>query len=172
MKRAKRLALCSLFCALSVVILYLGSLIGVLDLSACALTCFLGVILVIEYGGFWPWLVYIATGVLALLLLPDKSCVLLYVTLAGAYPMVKQMLEKTHLPGALVWVLKLLIFNVALAVVELVSFFVLNIEVEGIWLEVALFVMGNVAFVLLDIVLTRFIVIYYRRLRPRLRFFK
>ena len=58
------------------------------------------------------------------------------------------------------------------AVVELVSFFVLNIEVEGIWLEVALFVMGNVAFVLLDIVLTRFIVIYYRRLRPRLRFFK
>lgn len=172
MRTAKKLALSAVFCALGVVILYLGALTGVLDLSACAMTCFLGVILVLEYGGAWPWMTYLATGILALLLLPDKNAALLYISLAGPYPMIKQALERTRLPNAVVWVCKIVIFNLALAVVEAVSFFILNIDIEGIWLEVLLFAVGNVAFVLLDIVLTRFIVIYRVRLRKKLRFFR
>ena len=54
-KSTKRLTLCAVLTALGVVVLSLGSLLEVLDLSAAALAGMLVVIVVIEVGG--PFLV-------------------------------------------------------------------------------------------------------------------
>ena len=169
-KRTKRLTLCAVFCALGVVLMYLGVLTGVLDISAVVFTSLLNVIIVIEYGGVWPWMVYGVTGILSLLLLPDKYCAVLYIAFAGYYPMLKEKLEK-YLKKWLAWVLKLIGFNIALAAVEVIAFFVLNVETEGYIVEISLFLLGNLIFVIYDFLLTRLITLYLYKFRKHFRFF-
>ena len=72
-KRTKYLTVCAMLCALSVIILSLGSLIEVLDISVAVFASLLCIYAVIEIGGAYPWLVWLVTSVLALLLLPQKT---------------------------------------------------------------------------------------------------
>ena len=92
-KRTRRIALCGVFSALGVVLLCLGSLIEVLDLSTAAIASLICVLVMIEYGGWYPWGVYVSTALLALLLAPQKSAALIY-AFFGFYPIVKAYLER------------------------------------------------------------------------------
>ena len=99
--------------ALGVVFLYLGAIIEVLDLSLAAFSSLLVVFAVIELGGYWPWLVYLVTGLLALLLLPQKFGAVVYLLFTGYYPMVKRFAE-SRLPRLLALALKWATFNLSL----------------------------------------------------------
>jgi len=92
-KSTKRLTLCAVLTALGVVVLSLGSLLEVLDLSAAALAGMLVVIVVIEVGGPWPWLVWAATGFISLLL-PLKTAAVFYLIFAGYYPILKEKIDE------------------------------------------------------------------------------
>ena len=89
-EKTRRLALCAMLSALGVVILYLGSLIEILDLSLAALAPIFVIYVAIELGGYWPWLVYLVTGLLALILLPQKFAAVVYLLFTGVFPMIKQ----------------------------------------------------------------------------------
>ena len=156
--------------ALGVVILYLGAIIEVLDLSLAALAPILVIYVAIELGGSWPWLVYLTTGLLALLVLPQKFGALVYLLFTGLYPMVKQWAEK-RLPRLLTLAVKLGSFTLALGVAWLILRavavpldFGLPLAYVGIFAEIT--------FLLYDFVLTRFISIYVYRWRQKIRFRK
>ena len=158
--------------ALGVVVLLLGSFIEVLDLSAAMLASLILVITVIETGKAWPWLTYSVTALTALLLLPYKLPAVMYL-LAGYYPIVKEKLER--LPRVLAWVIKLLIFNVSLALVLIsLKLFLPSVSIELIpgmnmlYTYIAYYAAGNVVFVLYDILLTRIVSFYILKLRDRL----
>lgn len=53
-KKTKCIALCALLAALGVAVLWIGSVIDVLDLSAAMFASILTVIPVIEYKKYWP----------------------------------------------------------------------------------------------------------------------
>ena len=55
--KTRVLSLCSIFSALGVIILYMGALIEMLDLSVAVVASLLVIITVIEIGGIYPWLV-------------------------------------------------------------------------------------------------------------------
>ena len=165
-KSTKRLTLCAVLTARGVVVLSLGSLLEVLDLSAAALAGMLVVIVVIEVGGPWPWLVWAATGFISLLL-PLKTAAVFYLIFAGYYPILKEKIEKLR-SRLLRWAIKLFFMNAALTLVILVTSYVLTLPdaaLDWTWL---LYLLGNIAFVLFDIAMTRLITLYLLRWRRKL----
>ena len=113
-KATRRLAVSAVLAALGVVLLLLGSLVQVLDLSMAAIASLLVVFAVIEIGGKYPILIYLVTSVLSLLLLPVKTAALIYFVFAGYYPILKAVLEG-RLAKPLAWCLKIAICCAAVA---------------------------------------------------------
>ena len=162
--------------ALGVVILYVGSLIEVLDISMAAIASLLCVIAVIEFGRGYAWLVFAATATLAMILLPEKFTPSLYAFMIGYYPMVKELVErigkKRMFKGcrALQWAVKLIFFNCALLVFAIIAIYILLVPTEAEWMQWTMLILANAAFILYDIALTRLITTYVLRLRHRFKF--
>lgn len=162
-----RLTVSAMLAAVGVIVLSVGSLFETLDLSAAAMASFFCIYAVIEIGGSSPWMVWIATSVLGLLLLPQKSPAAFYLIL-GCYPILKEWLEKK--PSRIHLALKALVFAVMLLPVWLVLrlFFPSEVVGHSPWLTVAFFLLGYLTMWIYDYALTKIITFYLIRLRPRL----
>ena len=167
--KTKTLTVCAMLSAISVVILYLGSLIDVLDASMAVIASLACVIAVIEFGKAAPWMIYSVTSVLSVLLLANKSPAVMYAGFFGFYPILKEIFEKRN--KVIAWVLKEITFNVALVVCFLIIRFVIFFDIPPI--PIAMYVIGavliEVIFVLYDIALTRLISVYIFKIRKRLK---
>lgn len=159
--------------AFGVVILYLGALVEVLDLSVALFASFLILFCMVELGSSVSLSVYLITALLSLLLLPNKSPALLYAAIFGYMPITKFLFERTY--RWLSWLLKILLFNVSAVLTgyfgwELLGFttenrFGLNpMIVAAIYL-----VLANIAFVVCDLLYTRLVSWYLRRYRNTIR---
>ena len=184
--KTKKLTLSAVICALGVVLLSIGSLIQTVDLSAAALASFLCIFAVIELGGAYPWIIYLVTGILSVILAPYGMAGWFYIAFFGFYPILKEKLER--LPKVLAWVLKVLVLNVCLFLCVLISYFLFFAASGGDLLDaffkifgdesfaeifaVAMVVAVNVVFVVYDIALTLMISTYINRLRHRFKFLR
>ena len=169
-KRTKYLTVSAMLCALSVIILSLGSLIEVLDITTAVLASLLCIYAVIEMGGAYPWLIWPVTSTLALLLLPQKTPALFYALFAGFYPILKEKLEKLKNPIS--YILKLLVFHASLAaiVAGMKLFFPADLDMGDFWwMPALLYLLCLVCFVMYDFALTKLITFYLIRLRQRFR---
>lgn len=159
--------------ALSVVLLYLGSFIEILDLSVALVASLVTVVLVIERGGVYPWLVYGVTAALALLLVPNKTPAIVYACFMGFYPILKEKLERLSL-RLLRLAVKLAVFNASLALIWGVATLLMGGVTFGMHIAIVI-VMLNLIFVFYDYALSVMITGYLRVWRKRLRvdrFFK
>lgn len=163
-KKSKKIAICALFCSLGVVLMYIGAIFEVMDLTTACFASMLCVITLAEIGGMYPWLVYAVTGIISLLILPQKFGALIYLCLAGYYPMLKFFLERIK-ARALVWILKLLFFNTAMAVMMVLAVFVFITPGMTKWYIIAFFVLGNISFAAFDIALSMLIRLYFVKFR-------
>ena len=173
MRNTKKLALAAILSALSVVILLLGSIITVLDLTSVALASLLIMIAVIELGGGYPYLIWLVAGTLAILLVPDKFGALLYLIFGGIYPIFKAMFERIH--NIISWVLKFGCFNLMMIIVVIVANYILRIPDTGLGFTLPLFAICNFTFVLYDLATTQLITLYlikFRKLFGLKNFFK
>ena len=155
---ARKIAFGGMFAALAVAIMSLGGLIPVATF-ACPMLCMLLLAFVTKMCGNrigWAW--YGAVAILSLLLGPDKEAASVFVFL-GFYPIVKPRFDRLRfsvLP-------KLALFNVlilAMYALLIRLFGMAQIAAEyrelGTVMTVVMLLMGNVIFLLLDRVLTRF----------------
>ena len=164
----RRLTTCAMLVALGVVLLYLGSMIEVLDISMAVIVSCFCIFAVIEYGKSAPWLIYAVTSVLSLVLLPNKTPALLYLLFFGYYPILKEKLEKRSLPIS--WLLKELVFHGALVLLLVLYHVTMTAPEANPWLFYAAFVLlAEIAFPLYDLALTRLISLYLFRLRKLFR---
>ena len=155
---ARKIAFGGMFAALAIVIMNLGSLIPVATF-VCPMLCMLIIAFVAKMCGNrigWAW--YGAVAILSLTMAPDKEAAAVFAFL-GFYPIVKPQLDRMKLG----LVLKLLMYNVLILVMYwlLIHLFgMAQIAAEyrelGTLMTAVLLVMGNVTFLLLDKVLTRF----------------
>ncbi len=166
MKKSKKLAVSAILSALGVVILLLGSVITVLDLTMVAISSLLVMIAVIELRGGYPYLIWIVTGILSVLLLPDKFGAVTYLLFGGIYPILKAVFERIR--NFMSWVLKLGFFNLTLVLVVVSANYILRIPDTGLTFEALLFGVCNLAFILYDIATTQLITLYLVKLRKRL----
>lgn len=167
MKQTKTLSISAILSALGVVILLIGSIIQILDLSMAVIASIIIIYAVIELRGYWPYLIYAVTAILSLLLLPDKFVAVVYTLFCGYYPALKFIFEKkmSRIPE---WIFKLLVFNAALSAIVFISVKLLHIPTDEIFFGWLLYLGGNFVFVIYDMALTNLISLYFFKLKKRL----
>lgn len=168
-QNASRVALVAVLTALSLVILYLSALAPMGRMGLVAVAGLLPAAAVVSCGMGAGALCYAGTGILALILLPDKTNALFYLLLFGLYPLVKSAVERVRkLPLELA--LKLIFFNVVLTVfwfgLKNVLFSALPV---GEYAAVLVYLAGNVAFLIYDFGFTKLIAFYLARIDRVLR---
>lgn len=165
--KTRKLAFSAMMSALGVVILYMGAIVEVLDLTTVALASVFVFFAVIELGSPYQYLIYAVTSVLSVLLLPDKFSAASYLLFGGIYPIFKSMFEK--IGGAVCRILKFVYFNVVISVLMAVSVYILHLDGYNKMYRLSLYLLGNFAFLMYDILMSNLIRIYIFKLRGRFR---
>lgn len=176
MNKTKKLTISAALCALICVMLWLGSLVEVLDLTTIF---FAGLFLafgVIELGGGWKWMIYAGSALLSILLLGNKFVAVEY-ALLGVTVILKSYFERRSI--LLSWVLKFVSFNILFGTVIALFYLVLGmpfqeevilgVTISPYLVPAILLFLGNICFYLYDVLLTRLVSIYYMKYRDRVR---
>lgn len=165
------IALSGLLAAVTLVLLYLASIIpsGWAGVTAVA---GLAVAIAVSAAGFYCGaMTYVVSALLSLLLIPAKQVALLFVCLFGLYPLLKQPIERVRLRVA-EYLLKLVFFNVVLVIVYH-AFFALFFSAvtweHQIPLLLVVAVVGSVIFLLYDFAFSKVMSMLQARLVPQLR---
>ncbi len=165
--RAKPLALGGVLAALAVVLLLLGGMIPVGTYAAPMLAALPLTVLLAELPRRLCAVWYAVTAMLAILLCPDRETAFVFVFL-GWYPILRPALDRLpRLPRLLC---KLLIFNAAVAALYALLILVFRLEAlvneareTGTALLIVLLLLGNLSFLLFDLVLRRMTALYERK---------
>lgn len=162
-----KVSLGGIISALSLVLMMVSGITMSLEYAVPMITGALLMALVIEFSKGFAGVVYVAVGALSLLLLGNKEPAIMYIMFFGYYPILKSVLEK-HLKKISCWIIKYLVFNIAM----IASYFVVtkifmisfdDIEAFGKFALPLLLLAGNILFLLYDIMLTRLVTIYILR---------
>ena len=164
MKTSVKVALGGVVAALSLVLMFLCSVIPFGTFAFPTFAGILLILLVINLGYGYAVAVYFVTAVLSFLLVTDKEAVLYYTAFLGFYPIIKSLIER--IPSKIVqYIVKFALFNVCIIAAFFIGTLVLNIPKEsftlfGVYLPWVFLIIGNFFFILYDLCVTRLVTIY------------
>lgn len=152
--------------ALAVILVYAASLIPTGRWGIVALGGLLPAAAVISVGMKAGFLCWAGASILALLLVPDKFCALLFTALFGLYPMVKSAAEKPR-KRILEYTVKLFFFNTVFTVLYLTMTGAMLATLpaplgDSVW---ALYPAANIVFVAYDYGFSKLIAVYLSRVQ-------
>lgn len=163
MRTTKYITFSALISALSIVILLLGSIVDVLDITAVMITAIFLLIARHEMGAKALG-IYFVTGLIAFLVLPNKLISIEYAIIA-LYPMIKPVFDKQS--AIVKWLLKLIyILASALGLVLVMKIFTPD---SPLYWDAIFALCYIVIFFLYDVLLFRFSMYYGFKLRNKLR---
>lgn len=168
--KSKSIAVGGLLAGLTLLCLFLATVMPTNRLSLYALSSFPTAVIVLEYGIKRGWMFYGASSLLALILIPNKLAVVPFVVFFGIYGAVKYHIERIR-NVYIEYAVKLVYFNIWLGVaLVMVREFFLDGNTQlakfPLWvLVVAL----EVVFVIYDYVYTLFIQYYNTKLKKMLK---
>lgn len=162
-RSAKKVARLAVLTALGTAFLFLGSAIPTARLGVCALAGIFAAAGLMMYGYGWAFAVYAATAALALVLVPDKLCALLYAAFFGFYPLVKALAESRLHRVGVCWAAKLGVYTAVFLLWWLVAAGALM--PEGLFSRwYVLWPLGGAAFAVYDICFSFFVSFYQQRI--------
>ncbi len=153
MKNTHKTALGGIVVAVGTVFMLLSSAIPFFEYAVPAAAGLLIVLMQAEAGKLWAAVVYAATSLLGVLIVPNKEAVGMYIALFGCYPLLKSFFDK--LPKWLGYLLKSVFFVADILAVYYVLMHVFGIsaelmdELNKVTLPL-LIVLGLAAFLLYD----------------------
>lgn len=153
--KSSQIAKGGIFAALSLILLYLSSVLPtnklfILGIASCIIPLSL-----ITTGIKNTFIVYLAVSLLSLFIIPSKLISIAYILIFGAYGFVKYFIEKLrNIP--LEFVLKLLYFNISSAIIIFIYKLVF-LKIPNINIYLVILIM-EVAFIVYDYALTTFII--------------
>lgn len=165
-KKSKAVATAGMLAALAVVILLLGSMFELLDLSAAAMAALVIMVAVIDLGNGWAFGVYLASAVLSVLLFP-KTATVVFAAFLGYYPILKVYLDRIR-PKFFQYAVKLIVFNAFLYIALLLAEKLLGAGNEWSSLGYLLFLLGNLTFIVFDFAIERLSLFYIRKIKKHL----
>lgn len=172
MRQTKKLTLSAILVAISVVIMVLGGVISVLDLSMSALASLIVAFAYIEIGSPYTWLIWLATTVLSAVIFPGSLLWVSYLVAFGVYPILKGYIERLPRPF---WILvKLAFANAAIWLMIAGSQLVLGLplfDTQSKWIKIGLYLFLNVVFFAYDLCITACVRFYMEKLRHRFQKF-
>ena len=169
MKKTKKIAISAIMASLGVVLLYVGSLLDVLDISSACLASFCVLFCLTELGIPSAVGVYAVVTTLSFIVLPQKLPAFFFAFFFGIMPVTKMLFEKlgTYVGKLLCFVFKLALFNGELFVFAILARELLEIP-ESTVMKIVYIVLSNLIFILLDILYGLVVRIYFRKIRQRI----
>ena len=152
--QSKRIASCGIITALGIVVMFLGTLLGigmyfVPMLIGASLTP-LGK----AWGKQYQILLWLAISLLSFLLISSPEQNLMFFGLFGWYPIFRPVLQQFKKPLRLI--AKFLLFNIVIIVLESLLILFVPSEVLRTAMSVLLLALGNVTFLVYDFAIPRF----------------
>lgn len=157
LKRVVKITFSALCVALGTVIMMLAYF-PYFTYAVPAVAGLFSLIVMIEVKGKWPLATYIVTSVLVLLF-AETEAKFLYVMFFGYYPIIKAYIER--IPNRLFqYIIKFAVFNASILLFYLLFAKLFGISIDefgqfGIFSSILFIILGNIAFLLYDIVLVR-----------------
>ena len=170
--KSREIALCGMLNALAVVLMNLGSLVPLATFCTPLLAMLVLLPVLEEHGPRMGWAAWVSVSILSLLLVTDRETALVYVFF-GWYPMVRPRVaairSKVLRFGMKLLICNGLIFTLYGLVLRLMGLTSDLLEATKV-MNALLLVLGNIVFLLLDLVLVRMTQLW--RFKLRKRFFK
>jgi len=166
---SKSIALGGILATLTVLSVFLANVMPTNTFSLFVISSVFVSIVLLEMGVKSAWTFYFATSLLSLILVPDKTLVIPFISFFGIYGIIKYYIEKIR-KIVIEYVLKLIFFNVNV----FLAYFLVNTLFQTqavsdklpLWL---LFVLLQVVFVIYDYIYTLFINYYVNKLKKLLK---
>jgi hypothetical protein len=172
-KQTRRVAVGGMMVALATAILMMGGVIPAATFVGPALAGIFMIPVLVEGGRRMALGAWLAVSALSLMLCADKEAALLFAFL-GWYPAMKWTLD-ARLPGWKGLPVKLLLWNACAGAMMALVFFVLRMDQVvaeyremGRVMLVAFILLANMTMVLYDRLLSIMLIVYLRKLRPKL----
>lgn len=169
MKNSKVIAYSGVATALSVVMLFLGSIFWVLGYTMPLVASLVMIILLDSISQKSALLTFVSTSVISFILLNDKECVLLYVLFFGYYPLIRDKINEIK-PKFLSYLLKFVSFNAAMVLTQILCVYVFGIPFDdmlGKWGIVVFALCLNLVFVVFDKLYTLLLRLYRIKLKKK-----
>ena len=170
--KTKIIAFCSIMSALSIIFMAVGAFIPSLDMTAALFASLPIIVIVCVFGRKHALAVFLSSsllGVILMLNLPNHGAIIAYGCFFGYYPILKSVIEIKIRKKWLAILVKFVLFTAIFAVLLFLAITFFNFDEFIGWYSVIIVALGEIAFVVYDIVLTKGIMYYFRFLRPRLR---
>jgi len=168
--KSRQMALCGLLTALAVVLMVLSGAIGIGTYCGPVLAMVALLPVLEEVGPKAAATVYVASALLGLLLVPEIELAMVYAAF-GWYPILRPHLARIRLRPArtalkitLCTAVILLLYGVVLRLLGMTA----DLLDATTALNAMLLVMGNVVFLLTDVVLQRMTVLWHNKLRKKI----
>jgi hypothetical protein len=165
-RTAHRASLTAMFAAMSLVFLYLASILPTMRFVAYFLSSVFVMGLVLEEEIGLAWLMFVVVSLLSLLLMPNMLRVVPYVLFFGHYGIGKYYIQTRVKDKVVGYVLKLLYYNVALVLMYLLARQIIEQDLlrlgVGLWLVL---IGAEAAFVLYDYLFTKVTAYYFNNIR-------
>ena len=169
MKKSKQIALCAMLAALSITLMFLGSIIWAFTYIAPLVSSIIMIIICDTANRKNALITYAAISIISAIFLPDKECALTYVFFFGYYVIIREYLQKIR-PKALSILIKALIYNIGIISSQLILVYVFGIPFDGfwgIWGIVILILVANLVFFIYELMLSRVITLYEIKYKNR-----
>lgn len=169
MKNSKVIAYSGVATALSVVMLFLGSIFWVLGYTMPLVASLVMIILLDSISQKSALLTFISTSIISFILLNDKECVLLYILFFGYYPLIRDKINDIK-PKFLSYLLKFITFNAAMVLTQVLCVYVFGIPFDDMLGKcgIVVFVLClNLVFVVFDKLYTLLLRLYRIKLKKK-----
>lgn len=169
MKNSKVIAYSGVATALSVVMLFLGSIFWVLGYTMPLVASLVMIILLDSISQKSALLTFVSTSIISFILLNDKECVLLYVLFFGYYPLIRDKINDIK-PKFLSYLLKFVTFNAAMVLTQILCVYVFGIPFDdmlGKWGIVVFALCLNLVFVVFDKLYTLLLRLYRIKIKKK-----
>lgn len=176
-KLSFKIALGGIIAALSLALIFMSSMLTMLNYTIPCIAGMLVAVMVIETDKKTAFLCYLTVSILSIMITPNFESSLLYIMFMGYYPILKALLEK-NCNMTVERIIKFAVFNVAVIAYYKLFMAVFTspesdeafLKMLGKYAEYANLVllgMANVFFVMYDSLLSQLIEIYIKSIRKR-----
>lgn len=165
---ARKISFIALLIAITVVLLWISAIMPTARIAFIAAAGLVSAAAVVEYGIGGGAFCFAGAAILGAIFVQDKGNVIIYLIFFGYYPIVKSLIERL---GKLLpeWILKIILFNLALAIVCVVYYFGFLPGIDAGYSPLIVFLLGNIVFPIYDIGMTKLISLYINRISKHIR---
>ena len=174
MRESSKAALGGIISALAVVVMLITYFSPLLVYTAPPFAGILLIVIVNEMGYRWAFGTYVAISLLSVFLIADKESAVYFAMFFGYYPILKLLMDSKLKVKALRVVLKILLFNCAIAASVALCIYVFHIPYDdltekGYILPIVFLVMLNVLLYIYDRLVTALQLLYVNKIGVRIK---